>query len=554
MKKITRFFSGGLFVALVILLSGLLPWQVAAQSDKNVITIETKKEIGVEIKLKISAEGSVTIKGVKDPEKFQNGKEIVYRVDNSKIQIEGNVTDFQCRFGELSALFISNHTSIVNLVCNNNKLTKLDASNCEKLESLKCYNNRLEALNVSGCTSLKELDASNNTISETNFAKCQSLVSLICSENSLAEINLEDCRSLEEARLQENALKGLDVSNNKALKKLSLHTNFIQGDRMRTLVNSLPERDNKNRGELVVVNQYGDNNVCLVEDVEIAKNRKWDVLNRERGFYPGRAPIGNGVTRLIFDESVEVGRVINLNIKTVEGDFDVEGAWVKSATSWNSTYVITSKELVIKGDLLRLSCNRNDLKSVDITACPTMSSLDCSVNKLTSLKISPNSSLTRISCYSNQLVGEEMVDMLNNLPDLSSAPQKGELYVINTKAQPRDKNVCTPEDIKIPYGRGWIVYDQKGNDVVEFPGRYPLSVASDMKSGSVKLYPNPARAFLNIEGLPVGTMVHVYSLLGERLLSAESSVVGKMTLDVSSLPRGVYLLSAGETVFRVTLK
>ena len=61
----------------------------------------------------------------------------------------------------------------------------------------------------------------------------------------------------------------------------------------------------------------------------------------------------------------------------------------------------------------------------------------------------------------------------------------------------------------------------------------------------INIYPNPARESLQISGIPSQVKwLKVYNSFGQ-LIIAEPVSDTRMTLDLSSLPQGLYLLSDG---------
>ena len=79
------------------------------------------------------------------------------------------------------------------------------------------------------------------------------------------------------------------------------------------------------------------------------------------------------------------------------------------------------------------------------------------------------------------------------------------------------------------------------------------SAASILKSGSVQIiaenneniqiWPNPVSGgILNISGINVNTVINVYNMLSKNVLSLQM-VMGQQTLDVSNLPKGMYIIS-----------
>ena len=103
-----------------------------------------------------------------------------------------------------------------------------------------------------------------------------------------------------------------------------------------------------------------------------------------------------------------------------------------------------------------LSCDGNQLTSLDVSGCESLIELDCSNNKLTSLNIFGCTALTSIICAQNQLKGDAMNDLIESLP----TTQDGGLYVINVKS---DGNAITREQVKSAKAKGWTSYALDGS-------------------------------------------------------------------------------------------
>ena len=145
----------------------------------------------------------------------------------------------------LGAQTITIYGKVIWLICHDNRLTSLNVSNNPKLEGLYCYNNQLTSLDLSNNPKLEELWCHGNQITT------------------------------------------LDVSKNTNLRRLLCFNNSIYGSNMTALVNSLPTRNAGNEGDFYVVNRNGDGNVCTPAQVNIAKNKNWDVKDSGGNTYSG---------------------------------------------------------------------------------------------------------------------------------------------------------------------------------------------------------------------------------------------------------------------------
>ena len=103
-----------------------------------------------------------------------------------------------------------------------------------------------------------------------------------------------------------------------------------------------------------------------------------------------------------------------------------------------------------------LSCDGNQLTSLDVSGCETLIELDCSSNQLTSLDISGCSALTSIICAQNRLKSDAMNDLIAGLP----TTQDGGLYVINVES---DDNEIAKDQVQSAKAKGWTAYALDGS-------------------------------------------------------------------------------------------
>ena len=138
------------------------------------------------------------------------------------------VTYLDVKNNNITALDVSNNTSLLYLNCTGNKISKLDINKNIMLEELYCANNKLTNLDVSSNAELKELNCSTNKLKKLDVSKNNQLQLLDCSNNSLAgNLNVSKNIKLEKLSCYVNKLTNLDVSNNIKLKYLYCNDNKL---------------------------------------------------------------------------------------------------------------------------------------------------------------------------------------------------------------------------------------------------------------------------------------------------------------------------------------
>ena len=418
---------------------------------EGVITMITSRAVGRTVQLRIEANSDVLIEGVREsPQQYLNN----YTLTSQTITIRGDVTELFCNDNQLTSLDVSKNTTLTMLSCNKNQLTRLDLSGCIALTELDCSDNPLTSLNLSNCKSLKEFTWNKTKLASLDLSGCTALTTLDCRENQLTSLNVTGCTSLTklscannqlasldmsknialtelscygnqltsldvskntaltELSCYGNQLTSLDVSKNTALTKLYCYSNQINGEAMTKLVNSLPDRKGMSSGTLGVVkysSEKKDQNWCSFADVATASEKNWAVEKRVRDSYWTSYPgVGEGV--ITMTTSRAVGEKIKLGI-VANGDVVIEGVSEMPELDqyrYDYNYTLTSQTITIRGDVTELAGAGNQLTSLDVSGCTTLTKLDCNNNQLTSLDLSGRTALTKLDCSDNPLTSIDL--------------------------------------------------------------------------------------------------------------------------------------------------
>ena len=253
--------SKHLRIWLFVLLSTLLT--STALLAEGVITMTASKAVGEKIKLRVEANGNVTIEGAQETSDYDT---YTLTLTSQTVTIRGDVTELDCRESQLTSLDVSKNTALTRLVCFYNQLTSLDVSKNTALKILACQDNQLTSLDVPKNTALEILACQDNQLTSLDVSKNIALTKLLCSNNKLTSLNVSGCTRLT---------------------FIACTSNYIKGKAMTKLVNSLPNRREKSSGTLLVVDcssQKRDRNRCSAADVTTAKRKNWEVL-KDRGPY-----------------------------------------------------------------------------------------------------------------------------------------------------------------------------------------------------------------------------------------------------------------------------
>ena len=112
-----------------------------------------------------------------------------------------------------------------------------------------------------------------------------------------------------------------------------------------------------------------------------------------------------------------------------------------------------------------LYCQRNPLKSLDVSKNIKLKGLYCFYNELTELDVSKNINLTSLTCHRNQISGDKMQALVESLPTVAS----GEFSVFKLDDE-QEKNVITKSQVALANRKGWKVWAYDGEDWSEYAG------------------------------------------------------------------------------------
>ena len=84
------------------------------------------------------------------------------------------------------------------------------------------------------------------------------------------------------------------------------------------------------------------------------------------------------------------------------------------------------------------------------------------------------------------------------------------------------------------------VTDPVSNDIVD--------------DASFTAYPNPTSGPVTLTGITAGQQIRIYNLAGTQVATHTATTDGRMTIDLSALPRGTYILKTGTETVKVVRK
>ena len=453
----------------------------------------TSNAVGETIYLRIKANGSVSISGVRESART-DGKYKEYTLTNQTVTIRGNVTELECsssyKPSKLTSLDVSGCTALTELDCNKNQLTSLDVSGCTSLTKLSCRSNQLTSLDVSGCTALTKLDCFDNQLTSLDVSGCTALTELSCSSNPLTSINLSGCQSLKEFSWTRDKLTSLNVSGCTSLTELYCSYNQLTSlnvsgctalTKLSCSSNQLTSLDVSGCTALTELNCYDNSLTSLDVSGCTALRELYCSSNKLTSLDVSGC---TALTELYCSDN----RLTNLDVSGCTSLTELRCS-SNPLTSINLSECQSLKEFSWTGGkltsldvsnctaLTKLKCNDNQLTSLNVSGCTSLKELSCSNNQLTSLKVSGCTALTELWCYSNQLTrldvsgctalteldcygnqinGEGMTKLVNSLPDRKGM-SSGTLGVVDYSTEKRDENRCSFADVATASKKNWAV-------------------------------------------------------------------------------------------------
>ena len=204
-----------------------------------------------------------------------------------------NLRKLWCDYNQLHFLNLNGNTELQELSCSNNQLGQLVLDFCQNLQKLTCSNNHLNELYVSGFPYLAGLWCDGNQLHEINIVDTPILELFQCENNQLHSIDgLGGHQVLRLLNCNDNQLSQLDVDGCSELYQLYCWNNQIQGEDMKHLMESLPERN----GYCVVLDLRDgapEQNVITDEQIAIAKAKGWSVEGKTGDAENAVVPLGS---------------------------------------------------------------------------------------------------------------------------------------------------------------------------------------------------------------------------------------------------------------------
>jgi len=311
---------------------------------------------------------------------------------------------------------IEDFTALESFSSSDNYFGSIDLSNSTALTHLSCGMQGLSSVNVSNNTALTHLTlAYNGSFASIDLSQNTALIHLAIFWNQLTSLDVSNNTALEYLDCDNNNLTSLDVSHNPSLTTLDCSGNPLT-------ILDVRNGNNINFNLFYAINN--PNLTCIDVDDPVYSTANWTNIDAASSFSANCDP--NGCTDpLAFNydplATIDDGSCTYMTYvpddnfeNQLEANGMGDGVWLNDYVLTGNINTVTS--LDVDNDniddltgiedftaLNHLSCNDNNLISLDVSQNTNLTYLDCKGNQLTSLDVSGATALTYLECKFNSL-------------------------------------------------------------------------------------------------------------------------------------------------------
>ena len=312
--------------------------------------------------------------------------------DLTGIEAFTNITSIDCIGNNLSTVNLFRNTKLTSLLISSNNLVTLNLSANTNLITLDCSHNKLTNLNISGLNQLTDLNCGNNALEAIDVSTNTALINFSCLDNVLINLDISNSTSLVNFDCRNNALTVLNAANGNNENMTTFRTENNNLDCIQV--------DDKNYSDVNWSNfkdsttSYSENCSGCIVDIPDA-NFKTSLLN-------DHSIDTNNDGAISCDEANDYTRTINVDNKDISSLTGIEAFVNISNLSCNTNNLITL-DLSNNIKLQTIYCDFNELTQLNVSSLDKLTRLNCIFNKLETIDLSTNIVLDRIECYNNAL-------------------------------------------------------------------------------------------------------------------------------------------------------
>ena len=361
------------------------------------------------------------------------------------------------------------------------------------------------------------------------MSKNTALTELDCNRNRLTTLDVSKNTALTDLSCDNNQLTTLDVSTNTALTRLDCRRNQIKGNEMLALVNSLPTVTS-GRFYVVDTQYFIEGNVITKSQVAIATGKNWKVYD-----YNGK----NKVEYAGVEEYVlTLGNPTNGTLTATSNGRVGEGTAVILTATPDEGYKLKNLKAYKTGDesqTVAISENKFTMPAYDVTVEAEFEAITYTLTYAAGAGGTIQGSATQTVAHGQS--GTEV----------EAKPNEGYKFVKwsdgRTTAKRTDYNVQANLSVTAEF--------EKSSTTGLF----------DTQLDALSVYPNPTagQLWVSVSELAEGTAaeVLVYNAAGQLLqrvaarAASTGSAASRLSIDLSGLPAGLYIVRSGNAVAKV---
>ena len=392
--------------------------------------------------------------------------------------------------GEWSTYTLTSQTVTIRgdvtvLFCSENQLTTLDVSKNTALTKLACDTNQLTALDVSKNTALTILDCTYNQLTALDVSQNTALTWLNCYNNQLTALDVSQNTALTSLDCNTNQLTALDVSQNTALTDLNCYDN------------QLTALDVSKNTKLTKLMCWRNQLTAL----DVSQNTALAYL-----YCSGNQIKGEEMTRLVNSlpdrTGKDAGTFIVVQGPALEGNICLKSdVAIAKGKNWDTRKDITDAGICVAYE------GAEEAQPLKVT-------------------------LTKEGAGTITATGAT---------DLNAVPLGTELTIVATPAAGYELKALTANGTDILATKKFTVTAN-----TEVKATFTKKTAMDVvEAGALRLYPNPASAYVNVKGAKANALVRLYDANGALRYEARTDADGTLQIDLSAYAVGTYLLRVG---------
>ena len=399
---------------------------------------------------------------------------------------------------------IESFTNLKSLNCSSNQLTSLNLSSLTTLEFLNNSSNQLTSLNVTGLTNLLTLNCSSNFLTVLNLIGLSGLNNLNCSNNLLTNLNISSIAILTVLDFSNNNIQNINLSSSVSLESLSMGANPFS--------------------TLVSLNGLVNLQFLYIKNLPVSA-----ISPLTMNVMPNLTSL-----RTLVTDGSSLGNINYSLIPNLQTLFCRNTGLTSIGTVPNT--------------IINLTCDNNQLTTLNFTGFSNLSLLSFANNPVTSLTFGNHPNLITMYAGATNLTNLDV----SSLPALSTLNiyNSSNLISCNIKNGINTNlsfNLCPnlqcikADDIEISAIQNNIITYGYTNCTVS--SNCTLENTNFEIQNSLNLYPNPAKTILNIEtkaSLNAKT-INIYDMLGQIVLTIPNAE-SISTIDVSGLQSGCYFV------------